>query len=154
MNQHDLDLVRQILEAIRDGLRAFAPAYGQEQSVDIALEQPRWWIANERLRQNANDHRDVAPSVEGLDAVQQHWLASDPPELFELAAAHATSRAPGDDDDANVGILGARSQFGRCGVPREMTRRSDVAVMVVVSFFRAHENKDPNRSPTVRMPTV
>jgi len=69
VNQHDVDLVWQVLEPVRHGFDAFATADGQEQTIDVTLKQPGWWIADERLRQHADHHRDVAARMERLDAV-------------------------------------------------------------------------------------
>jgi hypothetical protein len=143
MHEDDAHFFREIFQSIRHRLRTLSAADGNEQAIDVALKEPRRRIADERFREHTHYHRHVGPSVEHLDAVQQHRLAGDPAELLELTAADTTAGAGSDDHHANVGddtALGVWivAELGWRRIARQMTRRALVAMMIFVRASVAH----------------
>src|SRR6185503_16515803 len=87
----------------------------EQQTIGIALKYPRRRIADEFLRQHADNHRDIISRLKSLQAVQQHWFAGDPTELFELGGCRpgsATSRYDDDADIAHHWVGGGRREAG------------------------------------------
>src|SRR5690606_36660444 len=87
----------QVLQPAQHRVSALATAHRHEEPVEIALEDPGRRIARVRTRKNRDDDGHIGALHESLDAVQEHRLPRDPPELLELFAPRARS-TPGRDD--------------------------------------------------------
>ena len=97
-----MHVIGQVLEAVRDALRALAAADGNEQAVDVALEEPRRRVGGVRPGEHDHDRVHVGPCHERLHAVEQHRPPRDPAELLQLGPSHARPAARGDDHHADV----------------------------------------------------
>src|SRR6185437_4769764 len=92
----------QIVEAAAHRRATLRASNANQQPAQVALEDPRWWIASVRFREHGNYHTDVGAFLEQLHAVQQHRLACHPAKLFQLARPGARSGSTSDDHHPDV----------------------------------------------------
>jgi hypothetical protein len=59
-------------------------ANGQKKALGVALKDPGRRVSDVLPRQDADNHRNVCERLKCLNAVEQHRLPGNPPELFEL----------------------------------------------------------------------
>jgi hypothetical protein len=109
VDDHDLALDRKIFETIGHRFAPMASSYRQKKALGVALEDPWRRVSDVLARQDADNHRDVGARLECLNAVEQHRLSGDPPELFELGRSGAGPTTGGDDYYTDVALHGALS---------------------------------------------
>jgi hypothetical protein len=96
---------------------------GQKKAVGVALEDPGRRVSDVLAREDADNHRDVRARLECLNAVEQHGLAGNPSELFELGRSGAGPTTGGDDYYTDIAFHGAGSgkrEAGRAKHDEEM----------------------------------
>jgi hypothetical protein len=88
-------------------------ANGQQKALGVALEDPGRRVSDVLARQDADNHRDFRERLEGLNAVEQHGLAGNPPELLQLFRSRARPAPGGDDNDTNVALHSGAEELSK-----------------------------------------